>query len=65
MDRMGAHEFAAFAQELSRADCLQQTGEQVVNHARTGLGADHGGITLPFYGQERERSSREGAALDS
>jgi hypothetical protein len=55
---MGAHEFAAFAQELSRSDCLQQTGEQVVDHARTGLGADHGGITLPFVRSGPERSSQ-------
>ena len=46
MDRMDAQEFADLAQELSRADCPQQTAEQVVEHARAALGADHGGITL-------------------
>lgn len=43
---LDAHEFADLAQELSQADCPQQTAEQVVDHALAALGADHGGITL-------------------
>jgi len=45
-DRMDPQEFADLARELSRAECPQRTAEQVVDHAREVLGADHGGITL-------------------
>ncbi|MGN6412744.1 GAF and ANTAR domain-containing protein [Flexivirga sp.] len=43
---MDAFEFAALAQELSRADAPDQTAAQVVAHACTALGATHGGVTL-------------------
>lgn len=46
MGRMDPGEFADLAQRLDRADTTQHTAEQVVEHARAALGADHGGITL-------------------
>lgn len=42
----GPQEFAELARQLSYAPDTQQTADQVVERARTTLGADHAGLTL-------------------
>src|SRR5579875_1978153 len=44
--RLDPREFADLAQALGSARSMEQTADQVVEHARAALGADYGGITL-------------------
>lgn len=44
--RLDPREFADLAQSLGSAHSMEQTADQVVEHARAALGAHHGGITL-------------------
>lgn len=44
--RLDPREFADLAKSLGSARTIEQTADQVVEHARAALGAAHGGITL-------------------